>query len=116
MYPWNNFLQLKIFQIYHEIIENKDDDISKDALFQSQIGSYLIKLGSKNLHEFSQSQRPIRQGYMSLVIRLGNLLEKNKGKDAVSAYLQSIEADWKDFVDGELKKSNDLNNTNLGGQ
>lgn len=53
---------------------------------------------------------------MSLVIRLGNLIEKHKDKECVSEYLTSLGDSWTEFVQGELKTSNDRNNINLGGQ
>ena len=45
----------------------------------------------------------MRQGHMSVVVRIANMLEKQRGKEEVSEYLQSLGDDWKDFVEGELK-------------
>jgi hypothetical protein len=76
-HSWNNFLHLKIHQIYHEILESKELDFVKHALIGSQIGPVIIDLAKKHHYQFSSS-RNIRHGYMTLVIRIGNLFEKHK--------------------------------------
>lgn len=53
---------------------------------------------------------------MAAVIKLGNFLQKHSEKEEVRSYLSTIGEDWATFVIGELKKSNELNNKNLGGQ
>lgn len=54
---------------------------------------------------------------MALVVKTANLLQKHKDSDEVKDYLDNSDftEDWKKFVEGELKKSNDTNNKNLGG-
>lgn len=55
---------------------------------------------------------------MALVTKLGNLIQKFKENPEVSKYLNSLpnQDEWKQFVEGELKRSNETNNKNLGGQ
>ena len=52
---------------------------------------------------------------MALVIKLANLLEQNKANEDVEEYLDALGEQWTEFVEGELKTSNNLNNKNLGG-
>lgn len=53
---------------------------------------------------------------MAVVVKIANSLLKAKDKDFVADYLESLGEDWRLFVDGELKKSNDTNTRSLGGQ
>lgn len=53
---------------------------------------------------------------MAVIVKLANLLIKNKALEDVSEYLESLGEDWTRFVDGELKRSNDCNTKSLGGQ
>ena len=55
---------------------------------------------------------------MAVVVKIANLILKNKDKEGVSDFLASIpdQEEWKAFIEGELKRSNDTNNKNLGGQ
>jgi len=86
----------------------------KDALESSKIGHIIADLAKKHHFEFS-SKRQIRHGYMTLVIRLGNLLEKHKEREPVQEYLAKMEESYHKFVTGELKIANDRNSRNLGG-
>jgi len=55
---------------------------------------------------------------MALVIKTANLFQKSRETlEEVREYLESssFSGDWTAFVEGELKKSNDTNNRNLGG-
>ena len=55
---------------------------------------------------------------MAIVVKVSNLINKNKNKDGVKEFLAALpnpEA-WTSFVEGELQKSLDTNNKNLGGQ
>lgn len=54
---------------------------------------------------------------MALVVKTANLIQKHKDNDEVKEYLEKSDfaQDWQKFVEGELKKSNDTNNKNLGG-
>jgi hypothetical protein len=53
---------------------------------------------------------------MGVVVKIANSLIKAKDKDFVSEYLESLGEEWRLFVDGELKRSNDNNTRSLGGQ
>lgn len=53
---------------------------------------------------------------MAVIVRISNLLIKNKTQDVVSQYLESLGEDWKSFVEGELRISNETNEKSLGGQ
>ena len=66
----------------------------------------------------------IRNGFMGLVVSISNKLvkkteqvgsETDKFEDiTIINYLDNV-AKWRDFVDGELKKSNENNKRTLGG-
>lgn len=54
---------------------------------------------------------------MAAVVKLANTLVKYQStRDPVSEYLASLGEEWKSFVEGELKYSNDTNTKSLGGQ
>lgn len=55
---------------------------------------------------------------MAIVVKIANLINKNKDKAGVAEFLASLPdpSVWKQFVEGELQKSNETNNKNLGGQ
>ena len=52
---------------------------------------------------------------MGVVVKIANSLIKAKDKDFVSEYLESLGEDWRLFVEGELKRSNENNTRSLGG-
>lgn len=52
---------------------------------------------------------------MAVVTKVSNLLQKNIDKEEIKAYLETVEG-WTNYVEEELKKINDTNNRNLGGQ
>ncbi len=81
----------------------------------SNIGQTLIQLASRTKFDHL-SARTIRHGYMAVVVKIANLLLKNKEKDYVGAYLASLGEDWPLFIEGELKRSNETNTKSLGGQ
>ena len=78
-----------------------------------------------------ESEREIRNGFMNLVVSVANQLVKRttevpKAVDAaadaekkedstVINYLDGVGEEWRAFVDGQLKLSNDNNNKTLGG-
>ena len=116
-YPWNNFLQLKVIALFEEVFENLEPEQRRQALQKSNVINTLVNLGGNTRFEHS-STRKIRHGYMAIVVKIGNLLVKNKEKAGVAEFLASLEDPlvWKQFVEGELLKSNETNNKNLGGQ
>ena len=116
VFPWNNFLQLKVISIYEEILEHSENVAFRQAVIEkSNIAQTLCTLAKQASFQH-ESERNIRHGYMAAVIKLGNCLHKHCEKDEVKAYLASVGEEWISFVVGELKKSNELNNKNLGGQ
>lgn len=123
-YPWNNFLQLKVINLFTEVIENCEDTAFRVAFFRSSgIGPALVELAKESSITLGGG-RPIRNGYMNLVVNIANKLQKKyepgstgeKSEDAtVYEYLDSVGEEWRVFVDDELKKSNDNNAKTLGG-
>jgi hypothetical protein len=123
-YPWNNFLQLKVINLFTEVIENCEDTAFRLAFFRSSgIGPALVELAKESSVTLGGG-RPIRNGYMNLVVNIANKLQKKyepgstgeKSEDAtVYDYLDSVGEEWRVFVDDELKKSNDNNAKTLGG-
>ena len=69
---------------------------------------------AKKANYAHESQKTFRHGYMAAVIKLGNIVNKHASDAEMKNVLESVE-DWQDFVDGELKRSNEVNNKNLGG-
>lgn len=72
-----------------------------------------------------ESTKQIRSGFMALVVSVSNKLvkrteqvgvaETDKQEDiTIINYLDNVQK-WRDFVDGELKKSNENNKRTLGG-
>lgn len=120
-YPWNNFLHLKAIAVFEDLLESAalsgNKEFLKHALTSSNIGQTLITLGADSNKNFNYvSNRPIRHGYMAVVVKIANLLQKNKTKEEVAEYIDSLGEEWKNFVEGELKRSNDTNSKSLGGQ
>lgn len=89
MYPWNNFLQLRVQNIYEEVFENENPDFRKAVLEKGNIVETILNLAKASNFEHT-SQRQIRHGYMALVIKLGNLIEKNKDKKGVEEYFNEL--------------------------
>ena len=120
-YPWNNFLQLKVINLCTEVIENNENaEFRKAFLNTSGIAKALVEMSEKAFIQM-ESERTIRNGYMALVTSISNKLQKRydgqeKHEDmTVSDYLEEVGEDWRAFVDGELKASNENNNKTLGG-
>jgi len=55
---------------------------------------------------------------MALVTKIGNLFQKHKDREDIQRFISGLPNldQWNQFVEGELKRSNDTNNKNLGGQ
>lgn len=123
-YPWNNFLQLRVINLFTEVIDNCDNATFRQDFFKSSgIGQSIVEM-SKEASFTLGSTRRIRNGYMNLVINIANKLQKKyegntageKSDDAaVYGYLDAVGEDWRVFVDDELKKSNENNAKTLGG-
>ena len=123
-YPWNNFLQLKVMNIFNDVLENCENvQFKKNFLTSSGIGKAIVEMSEKAVFTM-ESERQIRNGFMALVINIANKLQKKfdgsgsaeKTEDiTVTDYLESVGEEWRAFVDTELKKSNENNNKTLGG-
>lgn len=115
-HPWNNFLQLKAISIYEELLEHCGNErFRKFVLERSNLGPTLISMGRQAQYRH-ESDRYIRHGYMAVVTKLANLLTSHCDKQDVKEYINSLGEEWKEFTQGELKKTNDTNNRSLGGQ
>jgi len=117
-YQWNNFLQLKVMNMFEEVLDNCENvDFKKKFLVASGIGQALVEMGEKA--EFKmESERMIRNGYMGLVVNISNKLQKKyEGVQSTTIveYLDNVGEEWRAFVNGELKNSNEKNNMQLGG-
>lgn len=91
----------------------------------SGIVDALIEMGGQAWFTM-ESERKIRNGFMNLTIQVSNQLKKrteapkegetDKTEDTVVVnILDGAGEEWRAFVDGELKSSNDNNAKNLGG-
>jgi len=145
VYKWNNFLQLKVNNLFEQVCNNCDNETFKrEVLEQTQIALALAEMGKESSY-IMESERKIRNGHMALVVSISNMLVKKTEAEAsesrpatadteatatsatdvtsekvVTDFLanqakQENGADWKAWVDGELKKSNDNNKRPLGG-
>ena len=133
-YPWNNFLQLKVINICDFILDDaENEELRKHFLASSGIAHTLVEMSKEAMYTM-KSERVIRNGYMALVVKVSNKLQLKYGgsKSAEDAsaqapaatptgdqvvvdYLDSAGEEWKDFIDNELKNSNEKNNKTLGG-
>ena len=105
-----------MISIYEEIFENSETSQFRDKLLSnSELCNTLIKLAAAPTYKH-ESNRNFRHGYMAAVIKLGNFIIKYNDKQDVKDHLQSIGEPWTKFSEGELKKSNEINNRSLGGQ
>lgn len=122
IYPWNNFMQLKVITMCEDIFENcEDEQFKKDFLESSGIGKSLVEMGAEASFKMN-SERLIRNGYMGLVVSVSNKLVKRfKGTDTkpedatVVEYLDNCGEEWRAFVDDELANSNANDSKTLGG-
>lgn len=110
--------------ICEEVLDNCENaEFRKNFLKSSGVAQALIEMGENAMFTM-ESERKIRNGFMGLVVSISNKLQKkyeynstaDKADDqTVVDYLQSVGDEWKEFVDNELKKSNERNNKTLGG-
>ena len=122
IYPWNNFMQLKVITMCEEIFENcENEEFKKNFLETSGIGKSLVEMGGEASFKMN-SERLIRNGYMGLVVSISNKLVKRfkgtdtKAEDAtVVEYLDNCGEEWRAFVDDELAISNANDQKTLGG-
>jgi hypothetical protein len=119
-FPWNNFLQLKVINIFTEILENQDNqDFIKAFLASSKVGPAIVEMQAQAMYTM-ESERQIRHGFMAVVVSISNKLQKKytaaaEPETAVIEYLDGVGEEWREFVDNELKASNTNNEKTLGG-
>lgn len=141
-FPWNNMLQVRVMGLFERVIngsEANNDTFKSHILEQTQITKTLAEMGQKCNFEMD-SGRQIRNGYMGLVVKISNLLlqrgeseavdpdtgsndenqetSSDKSQKSVSEFLAKKEnsPEWQVWVEGELKRTNELNSRTLGGQ
>jgi len=74
MYPWNNFLQLKVINICNEIITGQHDQyIRQNFLENSGIAQTFAEMAQSASIQM-ESGRNIRNGYMAVVISVSTKL------------------------------------------
>jgi len=75
-YPWNNFLQLKVMNLFTEVIEKSDNEtFRRNFLETSGIAAALVEMGGQAWFKM-ESGRLIRNGFMNLVVQISNQLIK----------------------------------------
>lgn len=141
-FPWNNMLQVRVMGLFERVIngsEAHNDTFKSHILEQTQITKTLAEMGQQCNFEMD-SGRQIRNGYMGLVVKISNLLiqkggsevvdqdtgsndenqetSSDKSQKSVSEFLAKKEnaPEWQTWVEGELKRTNELNSRTLGGQ
>jgi len=73
-YPWNNFLQLKVMNIFNDVLDNCENvKFKTDFLKSSGIGQALVEM-AETASFTMESERQIRNGYMALVVHISNKL------------------------------------------
>ena len=83
-YPWNNFIQLKVINIFEEIFENSENAaFRKEVLKNSFLLRKLVNLSDSPTMETANSHSNIRYGHMALVNRIANMVQKFKDKQEV---------------------------------
>lgn len=111
-------IQLKVHQIFEDVLASEiSNDEKLEFLTSSDCTEMLMSMAKEPEVSFS-SGNSIRNGFMGFVIKLANLLVKNKtslaeGEKDVSEVYSS---NWDSFVSGELETSNERNGRNLGGR
>lgn len=127
VFAWNNFLQLKVINLFEEVLNNcSNADFKKAVLTTSGIGQAIVDLGATPSYNM-ESTKTIRNGYMAVVVDISNKLVKrtesaSDGSTSYASqedltvidYLDNVNG-WKEFVNGELEKSNKKNKRTLGG-
>ena len=79
----------------------------------------LLKFTPPNLYNPLPSnyrrKRPVRKGYLGHVYRIANEIQRNGNiEEKIKSYLDS-NPKWNEFIETKLKKSNEANNTEIGG-
>ena len=119
-HPWNNFLQLKVHQIFEDLMESDTcTAVTRlEIIKASGVVPMCIKMGENKMVKF-QSQNQMRHGYMGWSIKLSNLIKKKAEADNMTQLEGGSEVftpEWISYTEGELTSSNTENARNLGGR
>ena len=75
-HPWNNFIQLKIHQVFEDFLESENTAEQKLAFIRDSEVVELLLLMSEMARVTFDSGNSIRNGYMGFVINLATKLKK----------------------------------------
>lgn len=118
-YPWNNFIQLKIHQIFEDYLES--DNTAQDQLDffkKSDVVTKLLQMSDEAEVSF-QTGNKIRNGYMGFVINLATKIKKVTQAEKISELdgaPKVLTDSWDAFLNGEFERSTALNEKALGGR
>lgn len=111
-------MHVKALEVFEEVFDGNKVQAQKKAqmITEGQMCRRLAKMGANANYKLG-SQREIRHGYMSFVVKLSNKFISRKDIDDL--YKNCAEEfgcdEWKEFTGNELAKSNSKDNVNLGG-
>ena len=106
VYKWNNFLQLKVNNLFEQVCNNCDNETFKrEVLEQTQIALALAEMG-KECNYIMESERKIRNGHMALVVSISNMLVKKTEAEACESRpaTADTEATATSATDGKSEK------------
>ena len=128
-FPWNNFLQLKVINLFEEVLNSCQNAEFKAAVLEgSGIGKAIVEMAENPTYE-TEGGKPVRHGYMAVVIDIANKMVKRTEQPGAAStadaaqvqedmtvinYLDNV-TEWKNFTENELSRSNKKNNKTLGG-
>lgn len=119
-YPWNNFLQLRVREIFEGLL--KGTKLTKDQKWRvikgSNITEILSVIGHSAYFSFNPTQNKTRIGYMGIVIKLSLVMKEFQIVDEFDdceGVSDVFNEQWELYLNDEVEKSvkNDL--TTLGG-
>lgn len=118
-HPWNNFIQLKIHQVFEDYFDSENSAEQKLEMIQkSGVLAKLIKMSEIPEVTFETGNN-IRNGHMGFVINLATKLKKVIQGEKLSALEGAdviLTQEWEDFLNGEFQRSTDNNDKSLGGR
>lgn len=75
-FPWNNFLQLKVINLFEEVLNSCQNAEFKAAVLEgSGIGKAIVEMAENPTYE-TEGGKPVRHGYMAVVIDIANKMVK----------------------------------------
>lgn len=113
-YPWNTMLHNSVEQIFEEIFKTGSkykDDIRTALIVETSVTDFITECATET--EMKDSGRKIRSGIIATVIKIANVLNNH-----TSEYVQeelNKDDKWVEFVNTELKYSNENNERALAG-